>query len=184
MRKFCYWYLKNLYSPSEISAMVKFSEENFDPTYTDNPALGVTKTSNVKIISWEKIKDHMYKSYQGAKHMNATEIAYDLYDMTDFQSVNYNIYESNVQASYDWHTDGTADEAPIDIKLTVIINVSTSTYTGGEFEIFRQGIIKVPEIDIPGSVIIFPSFWNHRVLPVTSGIRRSMSYWINGPKFR
>ena len=36
----------------------------------------------------------------------------------------------------------------------------------------------------PGSFIVFPSFIQHRVLPVTKGTRRSLVGWASGPKFR
>jgi PKHD-type hydroxylase len=184
MRKFSYWFLKNLYSSEEVTNLVQFSENNFDPSFTDNPARGVTKTSTVKIIPWAKIRNHMHKSHEAVKYMNSSEIGYDLYDMTDFQSINYNVYDSSNKGEYDWHIDATLDESPVDIKLTVVINVSTEPYEGGGFQLFRHVAQTVPEIEIPGSMIIFPSFWNHKVLPVTSGTRRTISYWVNGPKFR
>ena len=34
-----------------------------------------------------------------------------------------------------------------------------------------------------GSILIFPSYIKHRVLPVTKGVRRSLVTWYNGPKF-
>ena len=34
-----------------------------------------------------------------------------------------------------------------------------------------------------GTVIVFPSWIQHRVTPVTSGTRKSVSLWLIGPKF-
>jgi len=35
-----------------------------------------------------------------------------------------------------------------------------------------------------GSVLIFPSYINHKVSPVTKGIRRSLVAWFSGPRWR
>ena len=35
-----------------------------------------------------------------------------------------------------------------------------------------------------GALIVFPSFVLHRVVPVTSGIRKSLVVWVAGPEFR
>ena len=41
-----------------------------------------------------------------------------------------------------------------------------------------------PDFDKPGSAIMFKSHLNHRVLPVTSGTRKSLTMFIFGPKFQ
>ena len=35
-----------------------------------------------------------------------------------------------------------------------------------------------------GAAIIFPSFYLHRVTPVTSGIRKSFVLWVGGEPYR
>ena len=35
-----------------------------------------------------------------------------------------------------------------------------------------------------GSIIVFPSFFTHRVAPVTKGTRLSLVAWVSGPLFR
>ena len=184
MRQYAYWYLNSLYLPSEVSDIVTCFEQNYNPDINDRPAENTSKTSTVKIADWYKVKHLLNRSHEASKFINSSQIGYDLFDMTDFHCANYNVYDSATLGKYDWHIDASRDEAPTDIKLTVVINVSTEPYEGGEFEIFRQKVVPVPEINTPGSVLIFPSFWNHRVLPVTSGVRRTVSYWIEGPKFR
>ena len=184
MRHFAYWYLDKLYTQQELLEIVNVCEQHHSSDLIDRPADNIAKTATVKIVDWYKIKHLLNKAEQAAKFINSTQIGYDLYDMTDYHCANYNVYDSQISGKYDWHIDASKDTAPTDIKLTVILNTSTTPYTGGSFEIFKQGIINVPEIDTPGSVIIFPSFFNHRVLPVTSGIRKSVSFWIEGPKFR
>jgi PKHD-type hydroxylase len=181
---FSYWYGNSVYNLDELRFMVDFIEKNHNSNFKDQPAENVDKTATVKIISWELVKQYMYKSQEITKYFNSTEIGYDLFDITDCHTVNYNVYDSLNQGEYGWHVDATSHGAPTDVKLTVIINASTEKYEGGNFNLFRHGIVDAVEFNEPGSMICFPSYIPHRVLPVTSGVRRSISYWIHGPKFR
>ena len=184
MRNFAYWYINDVFNKEELTTLESIANSINAPELYDRPADHVTKTANVKLLPWRPVKSLVSRAFDAAKHVNSTEIGYDLYDFTDNNTVNYNIYDSAVKAEYDWHTDATGDSAPTDLKLTVVINVSTSRYTGGKFELFRHKILDTPEFDIPGTMIVFPGFINHRVTPVTSGIRKSLSFWIHGPKWR
>ena len=111
---------------------------------------------------------------------------------------------------YDWHTDGTCDHHAArywqeteqqqnlcetrdpellgtvrKISASVILN---DDYEGGELEFVilnekaQVEITKItPEV---GSVVVFPSFIMHRVLPVTKGTRYSVVAWYGGPPFK
>ena len=60
-------------------------------------------------------------------------------------------------------------------------------YEGGEFEVVRcrKGEVEVDTMDKSmGTVILFPSVLEHRVLPVTRGVRYSLVAWFSGPAFR
>ena len=71
-----------------------------------------------------------------------------------------------------------------DIKLTCLLNISEKTFEGGEF-LLTTGLSKeIKEIIQPGSAIIFPSFFMHKVNPVTKGERTMVSLWLEGPKFQ
>ena len=61
--------------------------------------------------------------------------------------------------------------------MTIILN---DDYEGGEFEFFLDDIQIKNEI---GTVIVFPSYFLHRVNPVTKGTRYSLVAWFRGPKF-
>lgn len=84
---------------------------------------------------------------------------------------------------FDWHLDFTSGH-PSTRKLSVSVQVSDGDeYEGGDFEFFINGkIFRAPRTK--GTVIIFPSFIQHRVTPVTKGERFSVVGWVNGPTFR
>ncbi len=54
-------------------------------------------------------------------------------------------------------------------------------FTGGEF--MFAGNYK-PDVGGAGSIIIFPSFKEHRVCPVKTGVRYSLVVWFLGPPFK
>ena len=45
---------------------------------------------------------------------------------------------------------------------------------------YSSGSFKMPK----GTMIVFPSYMWHRVRPVTSGVRKSLVLWIQGPPFK
>jgi len=96
---------------------------------------------------------------------------------------NINLYESKNKSEYDFHIDATDDHVS-DIKLTGIVNISEEPYEGGEFIAFYGGkFAEIPEIKNPGSSILLKHGILHKVNPVTKGIRKTLSYWFQGPKF-
>ena len=101
---------------------------------------------------------------------------------------------------YDWHVDTQmiydfhADPfgvAGVTRKISIIWQLSDGDeYEGGDFQMTNNfaetNILEGWEEDLrkKGTVVAFPSFMMHRITPVTSGSRRSMVSWTNGPVWR
>jgi PKHD-type hydroxylase len=92
--------------------------------------------------------------------------------------------EYAVGGHYDWHHDvNWENDTKYDRKLSIVIQLSDpNTYEGGEFE-FRE-IEKPLAFRTQGSVLVFPSYLMHRVLPVTQGTRYSLVGWMEGPRWK
>ena len=90
-----------------------------------------------------------------------------------------NVYSSKIKGHYGAHTDSSRSTI-FDTKMTMLINLSEGTYTGGELIINKQ---PAETFRTPGSVVLFKSHLWHEVTPVTDGDRISLAYFINGPKF-
>lgn len=92
--------------------------------------------------------------------------------------------EYAVGQHYKWHVDTfPLGLQKFDRKVTVIMLMSDpADYEGGDLFIRLYRDYK-PELK-KGSVIAFPSFLEHQVIPVTSGVRYSATMWLNGPRFR
>lgn len=85
---------------------------------------------------------------------------------------------------FDWHRDS-GDQwrrAPRKLSLTLVLS-DPEEYEGGEFQFFDGGPITVAPRRM-GDMIVFPSDLQHRVTPVTKGMRRSMVAWAAGPRPR
>ena len=92
---------------------------------------------------------------------------------------------------YTWHKDGMGSHPEkIDnsdhkllygnarkLSMSIFLN---SNFEGGNFQM--QNHEDMPSFE-EGSVIVFPSFMEHRVTPVTKGIRYSLVTWFVGPPF-
>ena len=101
------------------------------------------------------------------------------FNIDSSQLIQFATYEPGQH--YDWHIDTfILSGQPIDRKISVVCLLNDpQEFEGGVFE-FRDGTVPLKK----GSIIVFPSFHEHRVTPVTSGIRKSATLWLTGPAFR
>jgi PKHD-type hydroxylase len=106
------------------------------------------------------------------------------FDITKMNEIQFTEYHGSANGKYDWHHDvHWENPAPYDRKLSIVVQLSSpDDYEGGEFEFFD--LAQPVDFKKRGSVLVFPSFFLHRVLPVTSGTRYSLVSWIEGPKWR
>lgn len=90
-------------------------------------------------------------------------------------------YEAEVEGHYDWHVDvGPGRYSQRKLSMSVQLSASAD-YEGGDLEFMATDELGIRE---RGSLVVFPSFLQHRVRPVTRGRRASMVSWIAGPPFR
>ena len=84
---------------------------------------------------------------------------------------------------YHWHTDSPIDmdtEPPVrKLSMTLLLN-DPSEFEGGILEIAGKNLSPMKQ----GHAAIFASFLQHRVTPVTKGIRKSLVIWFNGEPFK
>ena len=85
---------------------------------------------------------------------------------------------------YDWHMDTDVNmqhEPPVrKISMTLLLSPENQ-FEGGGLELMAPG--KRVELK-QGHAIIFASFLNHRVAPVTRGVRQSLVMWFGGEPFK
>jgi PKHD-type hydroxylase len=85
---------------------------------------------------------------------------------------------------YDWHMDCDVNmqhEPPVrKISMTVLLSPENH-FEGGDLELMAKGKrAKMKQ----GHALMFASFLNHRVAPVTRGVRQSLVMWFGGTPFK
>jgi PKHD-type hydroxylase len=92
-------------------------------------------------------------------------------------------YKSTDEGHYDWHMDAGTPQNGVQRKLSISILLSDpSEFEGGELQF--KGIEDQKILTKQGSIVVFPSFIEHKVTPVTKGVRYSAVTWVSGPSFR
>ena len=175
-----YWQYPPLYTGDEIKELNKKILDHVLVDHKDEPA-SVAKTADVKVVQASLIKE-LELMRDSIIEANKFNFGYHIYP--EKLNMNYNVYSHTNKSEYDYHLDMVFENPASDIKLTAILNLSTESYTGGDFYLRSSNELKIPELDSPGGLIIFPSFLLHRVTPVTQGTRITLSAWISGPKFQ
>ena len=179
-------------SREEAKKLCDFIENNFsgyeDSKYGSGNQLGEygKQISTVKLIEYIKVKPFLSNLLDHAVNIANLDFGYIVFAPYGAQNLLYNTYQSKDKDHYGWHIDESR-QPNYDIKLTLLINLSTESYKGGEFQTFegsKEGQTSHPIYDEPGSAIMFKSYMPHRVLPVTSGTRKSLTMFIFGPKFQ
>jgi len=175
-------YRSNIYTQEECVAICKAMEQNINVTLKDMPSQTSVKTSKVGMVEYGKVKDLLSKLKDLSLDANKHLFGFDLFQFTDLDVLLYNVY--NVNEEYTWHIDASRGEVK-DIKLTILLNVSTEPFEGGDLELFfSAGSEQIVEFRKPGSFFVFPSWVPHRVTPVTSGTRRTITLFLQGPLFK
>ena len=109
-------------------------------------------------------------------------------DVTKLFELQFTEYSGEDKGHYDWHNDVNWDDSKTTHrKLSVIVQLSDpKEYEGGKFEMQTLHLEAPSEgtLKKQGTVLVFPSFLQHKVNPITSGFRHSLVGWMEGPKWR
>ena len=158
---------------------------------------GINKTKRNCKIAWmgEKwIYDIINPYLHAANKKAGWNFQWDWNEVSQFT-----IYEKDHH--YGWHTDqgskpyksksknfdGKTRKLSLTLQLTDKIK-----YEGGDFQFMwlqgdKKDLLKVITVDDAkdiGTIIVFPSFIHHQVLPITKGKRESLVNWSVGKPFK
>jgi PKHD-type hydroxylase len=101
------------------------------------------------------------------------------YDIRRLEKIQMSQYE--IGGHYNWHMDSKVPINDEQRKLSISILLNEN-FEGGGLEIESNKDENV--LKYQGDIVVFPSFLQHRVLPVTDGTRYSAVSWAYGPTFR
>tara|TARA_R100000781_G_C4077830_1_gene126683 strand:- start:150 stop:734 length:585 start_codon:yes stop_codon:yes gene_type:complete len=147
------------------------------------PGGGLDTEKRVTTISWIPFKEMqpMYEQVNGfIQACNLNHFGFGNIQVTE----NAQFTEYPEGGFYDWHMDidvNMSHEPPVrKISMTVLLSPEDH-FEGGDLELMAPGKrVKLRQ----GHAITFASFINHRVAPVTRGVRQSLVMWFGGTPFR
>jgi len=175
-----------LFSEEKCDEIISIGDKlaKVDATIKNDKNNNVDKNIRNSQVSWLPVNKKTAWIYEwiwaSVKNTNNWKI-----DIRGFyESIQYTVYDSAVgMPHYDWHTDTGPNMNYRKISLTIQLS-NTDEYSGGGFDLERGGMLDTPKYREKGHAIMFPSILRHRVLPITSGIRKSLVVWIAGPHIR
>jgi len=147
------------------------------------PGAGTDTNKRVTTISWLPF-DEMKEMYNDVnkfiQRANLNHFGFEDIQITEQAQFT----EYPVGGFYDWHMDcdvNMAHEPPVrKISMTLLLS-HENEFEGGDLELMAPGkFAKLKQ----GHAVIFASFLNHRVAPVTRGVRQSLVMWFGGKPFK
>ncbi len=185
-----YSFQKNFLTEKECSETITWFENNGEyidaeiSNYANSAGGGVdTKQRSGKIIfmrnktfpAQDKIikRTEKYAKEKGIK-LNAGEVDWQFakYTTGDHFQMHRDMYPS-----YQTHVT-----TPICRKISLSVQLSDpETYEGGTFRMeITPGVVTHGPTEL-GSLLLFPSYYNHSISEITSGTRYSLIGWYRGP---
>ena len=147
------------------------------------PEGGLDTKKRTTTISWIPFKEmpEMYNDLNNfIQKTNLNHFGFD--DVRITEQAQFTEYPEG--GFYDWHMDTDVNmthEPPVrKISMKLLLN-HESQFEGGDLELMTPG--KKAELK-QGHAICFASFLNHRVAPVTRGVRQSLVIWFGGTPFK
>ena len=184
---------KGKWDKSEIDTKVGITDE--ERITGAKQITGIDKKVRISDVTWTSdqwIYDTIWPFME-----EANERAGWKYDIRYAESMQITRYKKG--GFYYFHKDGRGDHLSTydkpdnefmhghvrKLSMTVLLN---DNYEGGEFQFATYNkekcTIETPKFNKTGSIIVFPSDVEHRVAPVTKGIRYSLVTWFLGPPFK
>ena len=181
---YSYWYWDNEISHKICKKLIKFGKGKWNLAQTDGSKEEKQSLDNIRKSDIVWVRDQWVYNLIWGYMMSANEQAGWKYDIVAAESCQITRYIKD--GFYTWHIDGMGSHNEVKndgdtrkLSMSIILN---SNFEGGDFEM-RGLKDKVPRLE-EGSIIVFPSFKEHRIAPVTKGIRYSLVTWFVGPPFR
>ena len=180
----------------ESGVNVKKGELTVEERITGSkPIPGIDKKIRISDVVWTNdqwIYDTIWPYMEEANERAGWK--YDIRAAENMQIIRY-----KKGGFYNLHKDGKGDHLSVydepdnefkhgyvrKLSMTVLLN---DNYEGGEFQFATYSKekckIETPEFNKIGSIVVFSSDMEHKIAPVTKGIRYSLVVWFLGPPFK
>jgi PKHD-type hydroxylase len=177
---------KEALTPQEVDAVIAYGDR-LSPMRAEIAGRNNDNTDHLRItrVAWMERKPEIQWLHARLEAMvlqiNAQFYHYDLYGLNE--AFQYTVYEGTEGGHYGWHIDmGEKNYEPRKISLSLQLS-EPSDYEGGDL-VLEAGDGPYRAEKARGTLIAFPSYVLHRVVPVSAGTRKSLVIWVSGPEFR
>ena len=176
---------KDLFTPKELDAIEAYGD-SLMPMRAELAGRGVAaEHQRITRVAWMTLNPDTQwlhaRLEEAILHLNAEFYSFDLYGISE--ALQYTVYDGAEGGHYDWHVDlGGNDVEPRKISMSLQLS-DPAAYTGCDL-VLEAGNGTCFADRARGTLIAFPSYVLHRVMPIQSGIRKSLVIWVAGPVFR
>jgi PKHD-type hydroxylase len=176
-----YYWFENGFSSEEVDKILDLSKNyEFEQATTISGDPKSIRNSTIKWMNPSEETSWVYDRLMGCVKEANNVWQFNLYSILD--DIQYTEYRGG-GGHYNWHID-IGPGAISHRKVSVVVQLSDSSeYTGGILEV-STGSNSLKVSNKKGAVILFPSFLQHRVTPVASGLRKSLVLWAGGEHFK
>jgi len=174
-----YAFWKNAFSKEECQTIINIAKNKGLIT---GATVGKSNIRDSK-ISWLYPCDNMEWVYRRVTdvvlNLNERFFKFDLFGISEgFQFTSYEAPSGKYGKHVDRGLNITVRKLSISIQLT-----NPEEYEGGELYLYEDDK-PIPMDKSQGTLIVFPSYVVHEVMPVTKGLRNSLVTWVTGKQFK
>jgi len=177
-----YAFWNNAFSKEECQTIINIAKNK---GLIKGTTKGVTKDVRDSKVSWLYPNDGIDWVFRRVTditlNLNERFFKFDLFGLNEgFQFTNYEAPSGKYGKHVDRGMNSTVRKLSISIQLT-----NPEEYKGGELNLYDGDDKDAIVMDkTQGTLIIFPSYVLHEVMPVTKGERNSLVTWVTGKQFK
>jgi PKHD-type hydroxylase len=177
-----YAYWNNAFSKIECEKIINIAKDKGlikGTIFNDEDSDGIRDSKIVWLYSCDNLDWAFRRVTDIILDLNNKYFKFDLFGMLEgFQFTNY----TTPGGKYGRHIDSNFN-IPVR-KLSISIQLTDpKEYEGGELYLYHDEKGKVMDKE-QGTLIVFPSYTLHEVMPVTKGERNSLVSWVTGKPFK
>jgi len=175
-----YAWRAEVFSKEECEKIIKIAKDTGMEEATTHDGKKDIRVSNVSWLYPIEDLDWAYRKITDTVlHLNERYFKFDISGFNEgFQFTNYKAPSGN----YGKHVDRAHNFVIRKLSLSVQLS-DPKDYEGGDLRLYESDKAKVMQKE-QGTLILFPSFILHEVMPVTKGERNSLVAWVTGKQFK
>jgi PKHD-type hydroxylase len=175
-----YAFWKNVFSKEECQTIINIAKDKGLITGKTKEDVKDVRDSKISWLHPADGIDWVFSRVTGmVLNLNERFFKFDLFGINEgFQFTNYKAPSGKYGKHVDRGLNTPVRKLSISIQLT-----NPEEYEGGELYLYEDDK-PIPMEKSQGTLVLFPSYVIHEVMPVTKGERNSLVTWVTGKQFK